>query len=269
MTRALAAVDGSTMSVEVLRGAVVLADLLAAEAEGMYVGGTPSHDLRRLAASTGVRLTSREGPVEQVLSRALREPDVALGVLGTRGSGETTATLGRTAAALMSGADKPLLVVPPGSFPPERRHLHRALVPLDGRLESADSVEPMLRLLGSAGVDLVVVHVVDQLPVPCTRNERGRAASEWERDFLDRNLPFLHPRLRRCQGPPSGQVVQTAIDEQADIVVVGWSQDLAPGHARTLKGLLTGAARPVLLLPVTDGDVVDLTSMPQLADQAT
>lgn len=267
MTRVLAAVDGSPVSIEVLRGAVVLADLLGAHAEALYVGGPPSHDLQQLAAATGVRLTYRAGSAAQTVSRVLREPDVVLGVVGTRGTGSTEAAQGRIAAAVMSGADKPLLVVPPGSLPPHRRHLHRALVPLDGRPESAESVEPALRLLGEVGVDLVVVHVFDQATIPSVWDEPGHPAPAWEREFLERNVPFLHTRLRRCQGPAGSQVVQTAIDEKADLVVVGWSQDLSAGHARTLQGLLADGGRPVLLLPVADPAIVDLTQVALSADQ--
>ncbi len=258
--RVLAAVDGSAVSIEVLRGAVVLADLIGARAEALYAGGPPPRDLQGLAAATGVRLISRPGAAGRAVSRALCEADVVLGVIGTRGTGNSQDAQGRTAAAVMSGADKPLLVVPPGSFPPDRRHLHCALVPLDGRPESAETVEPVLRLLSEAGVDLVVVHVFDQATVPSIWAEPQYAAPAWEREFLHRNLPCLHPRLRRCQGPAGSQLVQTAIDEAADLVVVGWSQDLSAGHARTMQGLLASGGRPVLLLPLADRDIIDLTA---------
>jgi len=259
MTRVLAAVDGSPVSIEVLRGAVVLAELFGAEAVALYVGDPPPHDLQRLAAATGVRLTYRVGSAAKTVSSVLSGPDVVLGVIGTRGTGRTKDAQGRVAAAVMCGADKPLLVVPPGSFPPQRRRLHCALVPLDGRPESAETVEPVLRLLTEAGVDLVVVHVFDQAMVPSIWDEPRYTAPAWEHEFLARNLPFLHTRLRRCAGPTGSQVVQTAIDEKADLVVVGWSQDLSAGHARTLQGLLASGGRSVLLLPLADRDIIDLT----------
>jgi nucleotide-binding universal stress UspA family protein len=293
MTRVLAAVDGSPVSIEVLRAAVVLADMLGAQAEALYVGGTPAHDLQRLAAATGVRLTHRDGSATQVLPRVLGEPDVLMGVVGTSGSGSTKVAQGRTAASVMSGANKPLLVVPPGSFPPRRRHLHRALVPLDGCPESADAVEPVLRLLGEAGVDLVVVHVFDQATVPSFWDQPQHAAPAWEREFLHRNLPFQRARLHVCQGQAAGKVVQTAYDERTDLVVVGWSQDLSAGHARTVQDLLATGGLPVLLVPaaartvvagtvvagtvvagtviagpVIAGPVIDLTQVSQAASRA-
>lgn len=258
MPRVLAAVDGSPVSIEVLRGAVVLADLLGARAVALYVGDPP-RDLQGLAAAIGVRLTCRRGSAAKTVASVLSEPDVVLGVIGTRGAGGTKRAQGRTAAAVMSASDKPLLAVPPGSFPPHRRHLHRALVPLDGRSESASTVEPVLRLLSQAGVDLVVVHVFDRAALPSVRDEPRDTDILWEQEFLDRNLPFLRPRLRRCEGQASTEVVQAAIDEKADLVVVGWSQDLAAGHARTLQGLLAAGGRPVLMLPLADGTIIDLT----------
>ena len=261
MSRVLAAVDGSPVSVEVLRGGVVLADLLGARVEALYVGGEPAPDLQRLAAATGVRLTHRDGLAAQLLPRALREPDVVLGVVGTSGSGGTTVPAGQTAVAVMCASEKALLVVPPGSFPPQRRQLHRALVPLDGRPESAKAVEPVLRLLGEAGIDLVVVHVFDQATVPSFWDQPSHAAPSWEREFLHRNLPMQRTRLNLCQGDAADKLVQTANDEGADILVMGWSQDLSSGHARTLQELLATGGLPVLLLPVPNGAVVDLTEV--------
>ena len=270
MTRVLAAVDDSPVSGEVLRDAVVLAELLGARAEALYVGGAPAHDLQCLADATGVRLTCRDGLAAVELSEVLREPDVVLGVVGTSGAGETKAAQGHTAASVMSGADKPLLVVPPGSFPPRRRHLKRALVPLDGRQESSDAVEAVLRLLGEAGVDIVVVHVFDQATVPNFWDQPQHAAPAWEHEFLHRNLPLQRTRLHLRQGQAASEVVQTAHDEGADLVVVGWSQDLSAGHARTLEDLLSTGGLPVLLVPavartMVAADVVDLTQVSQAA----
>ena len=278
MTRVVAAVDGSPVSGEVLRAAVVLAELLGAQAEALYVGGAPAHDLQCMADATGVRLTCRDGLAAVELSEVLREPDVVLGVVGTSGVGETKSAEGHTAASMMSGADKPLLVVPPGSFPPRRRHIHRALVPLDGRQESADAVEAVLRLLGEVGVDIVVVHVFDQAPVPSFRDQPQHAAPVWERAFLHRNLPFQRARLHLRQGKAASEIVQTAHDEGPDLVVVGWSQDLSAGHARTLQDLLSTCGLPVLLLPavartmvaadVVAGPVIDLTQVSPAASRA-
>jgi len=267
VTRVLAAVDGSPLSIEVLRAGVVLADLLGAQTEALHIGGPPTCELEQMAAATGVQLTNRTGSAAQEIPRALRTPDVLAGVVGTSGSGGTMVPQGRTAAAVMSAADKPLLVVPPGSFPPQRRHLHRALIPLDGRPQSAEAVEPILRLLAEAGVDIVAVHVFDQATVPSFWDQPQHAAPAWEREFLHRNLPLHHTRLHLCRGDPAGTIVQTAIDSRTELVVVGWSRDLSAGHARTLQGLLATGRLPVFLLPVADGAVIDLSQLGHPADR--
>ncbi len=268
MTRVLAGVDGSPVSVDVLRGAVVMADLLGAQAEALHVGPGPLPELQRLAAATGVRLAEREGTAERVLAAVLREHDVVLGVVGTSGGGRAEVPVGHTATAVMTGSVRPLLVVPPGSFPPHRRHVQHALVPLDGRPASAEAVEPMLRLLGEAGVDMLVVHVFDDATVPTFWDQPQHAVPAWEREFLHRNLPMLRTRLRLCQGEPAAQLVRTASEQGIDLVVVGWSQDLSPGHARTMQQLLKAGGVSLLLLP-TDGSVIDLTEgFPAVADRA-
>ena len=260
MSSVLAGVDGSAVSRDCLRAAVVLAELLAAAPEAVYVGAAAPPELLRLAAATGVRLNCRPGKAGAALVEALGAPEVVMGVLGSSGAGDTKVPQGRTAAAVMSASDKPLLIVPPGSFPPAQRRLHRVLVPLDGRRESAQAVVPMLRQLAGAGLELVVVHVFDRASVPSFWDQPQHAPSAWEREFLDRNLPFHPTRLRLRQGTPAAMVMQAAADEHTDLVVMGWSRDLSPGRAVTLEQQLAHGRLPLLLVPVTPDTVIDLTA---------
>jgi nucleotide-binding universal stress UspA family protein len=255
----LAGVDGSAVSRDCLRAAVVMAELLAAAPEAAYIGAAAPAELQRLAAATGVRLTCRPGEAAAALVEALGAPEVVMGVLGSSGAGDTKVPQGRTAAAVMSASDKPLLIVPPGSFPPSLRRLHRVLVPLDDRRESARAVVPVLRLLAGAGLELVVVHVFDRASVPSFWDQPQHATTAWEREFLHRNLPFHLTRLRLRQGTPAAMVVQAGADERTDLVVMGWSRDLSPGRAATLEHQLAHGLLPLLLVPVTRDAVIDVT----------
>lgn len=260
MSIVLAGVDGSPVSRDCLRAAVVLAELLSAAPEAVHVGDAAPAELQRLAAATGVRLTSRPGEPAAALVEALAAPEVVMGVLGSSGAGDTQVPQGRTAAAVMSASDRPLLIVPPGSFPPALRRLHRVLVPLDGRRESAQAVVPVLRLLAGAGLELVVVHVFDRASVPSFWDQPQHATTAWEREFLHRNLPFHLTRLRLRQGTPASMVMQAGSDEQTDLVVMGWSRDLSPGRALTLEHQLAHGRLPLLLVPVAPEAVIDLTA---------
>ena len=260
MSVVLAGVDGSLVSRDCLRAAVVLAELLAAVPEAVYVGAAAPAELQRLAAATGVRLTCRPGEAAAALVEALGAEEVVMGVLGSSGVGDTKVPQGRTAAAVMSASDKPLLIVPPGSFPPALRRLHRVLVPLDDRRESARAVVPVLRLLAGAGLELVVVHVFDRASVPSFWDQPQHATTAWEREFLHRNLPFHLTRLRLRQGTPAAMVMQAGADEQTDLVVMGWSRDLSPGRAAILEHQLAHGRLPLLLVPVAPDAVIDLTA---------
>ncbi len=260
MSIVLTGVDGSGVSRDCLRATVVLAELLGAAPEALYVGSAAPPELRRLAAATGVRLTTRPGGAAAELVTALGAPEVLMGVLGSSGTGGSKVPQGRTAAAVMSATDKPLLVVPPGSFPPALRTLRRVLVPLDGRRESAQAVVPVLGLLACAGLELVVVHVFDRASVPTFWDQPQHATSAWEREFLHRNLPFHLTRLRLRRGTPAAMVLQAGADEGTDLVVMAWSRDLSPGRAATLEHQLAHGRLPLLLVPVTAAEVIDITA---------
>jgi hypothetical protein len=159
----------------------------------------------------------------------------------------------------MSGTDKPLLIVPPGSFPAERRRLTRVLVPLDGRPESAEAVGPILAMLVAARLELVVVHVFDRASVPNFWDQPQHAVSAWEREFLHRNLPAHRSRLRLCLGTPADMVVLAGEEERTDLVVMAWSRDLSPRRASTLQNQLAHGGLPLLLVPLPRPRVIDLS----------
>jgi nucleotide-binding universal stress UspA family protein len=56
--------------------------------------------------------------------------------------------------------------------------------------------------------------------------------------------------LLRRLGVPADDVVAVARETHADLIVLAWSQDLAPGRARVVSETLAHSDVPVLLLPV-------------------
>ncbi len=250
MATVLAAVDASPVALEVMRAAVVFAGLLNASPTALHVGTDSDADLDASASSAGLRLIRLEGDPVEVICRALGDPDVALGVIGATGAGSSQPPAGRIATALLSSAQRPLVVVPRGSFPPHPRGLRRALLPLDGGPASTAAVEPAVGLLSRAGVDLVVLHVIDAASVPLFWDQSAHAAGDWREEFVAAHLPGRAFRLEVRRGEPGQTIAAAAGAENADLIVMGWSRDLTPGHALTLQRTLEQSLLPVLLMPV-------------------
>jgi hypothetical protein len=146
-------------------------------------------------------------------------------------------------------ADKPVVLVPPGSRPP-RPFISRALLPLDGTEESAKAVETITRLLAQGGVDMIAVHVFEPATVPMFWDQRAHAHQAWSEEFLSRSGTPPGTRLDLCAGLPGEQVVRTAHTEDVDLVALGWSRHMGAGHAKTVREAVLEASVPVLLVPI-------------------
>ncbi|WP_372595128.1 universal stress protein [Actinotalea sp.] len=250
MATVLAAVDASPVAPEVMRAAVVFAGLLQASPTALHVGTGTVAGLEVAASSAGLRLDVLDGDPADVIARAMAGAEVALGVIGATGAGSCERPMGRIATALMSSVQRPLVVVPVGSFPPGRRSLRRALLPLDGGPESTAAVEPATELLGGAGVDLVVLHVIDVSSVPVFWDHGSHSAGAWRGEFLAEHLRGRRLRLELRRGDPGQVIAAAAAAENAELVVMGWSRDLSPGHALTVQHTIERLCLPVLLFPV-------------------
>lgn len=153
--------------------------------------------------------------------------------------------------ALLRRARKPVVVVPdleahgPAS-------IARALVPLDATTESASAVAATMDILARAGVDIVVLHVLDPRRAPAFWDHPGHADAAWKDEFLARychHRPDVRMTLR--SGVAEESIADVARDERVDLVALAWSQRLDPGRARIVRSTLRTAAVPVLLVPVT------------------
>ena len=75
-----------------------------------------------------------------------------------------------------------------------------------------------------------------------------------QREFVARYCPCpleevdLHLRV----GVPHGEVARVIDETGADLIVLGWSQTLAPGRAAVVRETLTRSPVPVMLLPVPE-----------------
>lgn len=252
MARIIAAVDGSAVSRAVLRTAVTLAKLLGADVEALHVGERAAPDIEQLAIEFGVPLRRLPGVPQEVIGGVLAGPDVLFGVLGARGAATGRRPAGRTALALLQVVPRPIVVVPPDADGPLDGHLDCVLAPLDGSAASAHAVAESLRLFCARGVDVVVLHVFDAATVPRFWDQAQHAQPVWEEEFRARYCDEAGVRVQLRSGVPGEHVVAVAAQEQADLIVLGWAQDLGAGRARTVREALSGAAVPLLLVPLSE-----------------
>lgn len=246
----LAAINGSDVSPEVVRWAGALAERVAADVRVLHVG-VPRAEVADLVDAEGERLEQREGEVVGTLLAELEQADVLMGVMGTRDATTGPVPAGSTSLAVLRQVRKPVLLVPPvraGTRGVVR--LERVSVPLDGTEEVATALREVLRTLVHGGTDVVVVHAFDRPGTPAFWDRPGRDSRLWASEFLARYCDETGARAVLVAGEPGASVLTTGEAEHADAVLLAWRQDDSPGRARTLKGILSEATVPVLVVPV-------------------
>ena len=193
-----------------------------------------------------IDLTGVTGPAckaDRVLAE-LDEPATVLGVL------PDAASLQRLGWPVLQRARKPVVIVPAAARPAPQM-ISRALIPLDGTPESAAAVAETIRLLADAGVDLVVLHVVDATTVPKFWDQPAHAEQAWQSEFLARYCDHPGVRLQLRSGVPGEHVLDVATTERVDLIALGWSRQLNEARAQTVRQTLCNAHVPVLVVPIT------------------
>jgi hypothetical protein len=179
--------------------------------------------------------------VRRVLNELAR-PDVLVAVMS--GCAATEAMT----RDVISSSPKPVVVIP--SSAATRPLVSRVLLPLDGSLDAAAAVAATAQRLADADVDLIVLHVFDDVTVPRFWDQAAHARDCWEREFRARYCPHPRARLHLRTGAPAEQVLAVAEQEQVHLIVLGWSQRLDPERAVTVRRLVDRAQVPVMLMPV-------------------
>lgn len=227
---------------------------MTSEVVAMTVAGVDSRSVESAAGALAeiIRAEVREVVVDPASDSAaavdqlvaeLAAPTAVLGVMSARADG---LDLSR---AVLARADRPVVVVPADGWR-RRRAIGRALLPLDGTPESAAAVSRTMSLLAEAGVDVVVLHVFDPDTVPQYWDHTGHAEQVWQSEFIARYCGQSPVRLELRNGVPGQSVADVAAAEDVDLIALGWSRNLEPGRARTVRAILERAAVPVLLIPV-------------------
>jgi nucleotide-binding universal stress UspA family protein len=208
---------------------------------------------RSVAATAGLHLRELGGPIAEGLCRTGDEPEVVALVLGARGTPASPRQLGSTAVAVATCVDKPVAVVPPDA--PVAPRLRRVLVPIDAASRSL-TPRTIVHIATDTGIDVVALHVVDETTLPAFTDQPQHEDETRTREFLRRYCPWGidNIRLEFRVGHVHQLVAAVANETNADLIVLGWSQQLGMGRARIVQATLEQAHVPVLLVPV---DITD------------
>jgi hypothetical protein len=241
MRRVLAAVDVDEAAEPVTAFAGQLARVLDAVPDIVHAG--PSVD----GLPRGTRAIG--GEAGSALIGEARDPDVVSVVLGL-GSPSADEPVGGVATRLLLTLPQPIAVVPAEAAHAER--LSRAVVPLEGSQSTTLAPLRMIKLATDSGVDIILIHVFGADSLPLFTDQPQHEVDAWTREFIARYcpLPPHSARLVLRTGEVDLEVCALAQETEADLVALGWSQELAPGRARFVQAVLRNAKLPVLLIPV-------------------
>ncbi|HYM51775.1 MAG TPA: universal stress protein [Candidatus Limnocylindrales bacterium] len=246
----IAAIDNSAAAGPVLDAALSIAGLFGADVQAVHVREDGATTARSLARAAGAPFQLLDGPPAPALIRALRDSRVLLGVLGIRRTTTGHHPIGHIALDVVQHSTKPVIAVPPETGTRKDRPLRRVLVPLDGTTAAARAVEGTVQQLRECGVQVLALHVLDTERIPRFSDQPQHEMEVWEREFLARYCSQPGTRLHVRRGWASSAILELAAVEQADLITLGWAQDLSAGKAAVVREVLGRSTVPVMLLPL-------------------
>ena len=254
MTIVMAALNGTPVSRVVLVVAAEVARVLDADIEGVHVlkdrrgDSAIEAETEAEASARGIPLRMLEGAVEQMLVERAHSDEVRAVVMGLRRTVGGTRPAGHVALGVIARVRKPVVVVPPVT--PLGFRLRKVLVPVQGR--PADALENTMAIAESADLETVILHVHDEWSVPSFEDQPHYDVEAWAEEFIARWVPGARAgtAIELRVGTPEEQILDVARDVGADMIAMGWSQDLSPGRATVVRWALEHTPIPLALMPL-------------------
>ena len=251
MTNVMAAING--VGRVVLAVAQEVARVLDGGVEALHVveegeGANISAETAAEAASRRIPVRTLEGDVEPALVEQASSHDVRAVVMGLRRTLAGSRPAGHVALGVILGVRKPVIVVPP--ITPSTFRLRKVLVPVQGR--PADALEDAMAIAKHADLETVFLHIHDEWSVPSFEDQPHYDVEAWSQEFLARWVPGARggKTMELRVGAPEEQILEVARDVDADMIALGWAQELTPGRATVVRWALEHTPVPLVLMPL-------------------
>lgn len=251
MRKVIAAIDDTAAARAVLAAGRLVAELFDASLEAVHVRDDGARTARAATAAAGLQLREVDGPVIDALVLEASASEVAALTLGARATPAGRRPAGHVALEVITAVPRPVAVVPPDVRP--QPGLRRLLVPLDGTWATAHALTEVIDLACRCDLDVVILHVLNEESLPPFSDQPHHEAEAWVREFMARHCPGAAARAELRVGVPAHAVEATAVELGADLIALGWSQELAPGRAAVVREVLERGRIPVLLVPIRQG----------------
>jgi nucleotide-binding universal stress UspA family protein len=198
MTRVVAAIDNSGAARSVLGVGQAVALALGADLEAVHVVEDGHETASASAAAAGLSLRTLSGIPAEALTREADRADVLAVVFGLRDRTAGPRPAGHLVLEVASRTHTPVVAVPPDTVAPDR--VSTLLVAMEGSTASSEALRRTLSLSAGAGLDLVVVHVDEEVP-PFT-DQVQHESDAYLQEFVARHGPGLRDvRITRCWRP--------------------------------------------------------------------
>lgn len=149
---------------------------------------------------------------------------------------------------LAAAIDRPIVFAPRATASPFA--LERVLVPLDGSARAIEAVSEAASLAREVGADVIVLHCVHGASVPRFEDHPQYDPGDWTRELAARFTATLgEARVEVRIGRAEDIAADFGSGVGANLVVLAWNREPAPGRARTVRAILEHSEVPVMLLP--------------------
>jgi len=247
MRRVLAAIDNSAAARPVLVLGRAVAHALGADLEAVHVLEDGHETAGSVAEAIGVDLQLLSGDPAGALAAVVAEPDVVAVVLGLRDQPPGPPPVGHLVVSLAGCTDKPVFVVPPDAEPAPI--LTRVLVAMEGSPGKSRALKRMIELSADAGLDILVVHVDEE--VPSFTDQVQHETTAYAQEFFDRFVPGARDvRFEFRIGGPAIEVLAAVDMYGPELVAVGWPHADDPGRGAVAREILSRSPVPVMLVAV-------------------
>jgi len=250
MIKVIAAIDNSAAAHPVIAAAEAVAHVLGATVEALHVREDGVATVRGEADASNVTLVESAGEPAAEIIRSVAADDVAAVVVGARGTPGGARPAGHVALDVITAVHKPAVIVPPQS--PAKDKVHSVLVPMMGHPTRSASVRNTIELVNASHIEVIVLHVYDEATIPSFSDQPQYETQSWAEEFLLRYVPIPSDavRLELRVGVPVEQILRVCDETGADMIAMGWTQNLSPGRGKLVRAVLERSSVPVILLPV-------------------